>query len=60
MNTRSVRESAMFAAAQILRNWREQRPSVKGDLGSCVTGDVGRVHYMGVGLLPILSLCIST
>jgi hypothetical protein len=41
MNTRSALEYTMFAPAQLSRNWREQRPSKKGDLGSIVTGEVG-------------------
>jgi hypothetical protein len=41
MNTRSAREYTMFAPAQLLRNWREQRPSNKGDLDSSVTGRMG-------------------
>jgi hypothetical protein len=28
----------MFASAQLLRNWREKRPSKKSDLDSNVTG----------------------
>jgi hypothetical protein len=53
MNTRSVREHSMLVLEQLLRNWREQRPSNQGDLDSSVTGKVGRVHYMGADLLPI-------
>jgi hypothetical protein len=53
MNTRSAREYAMFAAAQFLRKWCEQRPSNRGDLDSSVTEDVGRVYYTGVDLLLI-------
>jgi hypothetical protein len=30
MNTRSTRQYAMFAPAQLLCNWREQRPSKQG------------------------------
>jgi hypothetical protein len=40
MNTRSAREYTIFAPAQLLRIWREQRPSNKDDLDSNVTGDV--------------------
>jgi hypothetical protein len=50
MNTRSAREYSMLAPAQLLRNWREQRPSNQGDLDSGVTGDIGGVCYTGVGL----------
>jgi hypothetical protein len=52
MNTRSAREYALFAHTQLLRNWREHRPSSKGDLDSSVTGEVG-VAYTGVDLLLI-------
>jgi hypothetical protein len=50
----------MFAPAKPLRNLREQRPSNKGDLDSSVTGEAGRVYYMGVDLLLISFLCHST
>jgi hypothetical protein len=43
----------MFAPAQLLRTWREQRPSNKSDLDSSATGEVGKVYYMGVDLLLI-------
>jgi hypothetical protein len=46
-----AREYTMFAPAQLLRNWSEQRPSNKDDLDSSVTGEVGRVYYTGVDLL---------
>jgi hypothetical protein len=48
-----TREYTMFAAAQLLRNWREQRPSNNGDLDSNVTGEGGRVYYTGVDLFLI-------
>jgi hypothetical protein len=51
MNTRSAREYTMFAPAQLLRHWREQRRSNQGDLDSSVTVEVGRVYYTGVDLL---------
>jgi hypothetical protein len=35
MNTRSARENTIFEPAQVLRNWREHRPSNQGDLDSC-------------------------
>jgi hypothetical protein len=41
----------MFAPVQLLRNWRKQRPSNKGDLDSSVTSGVGRVYYTGADLL---------
>jgi hypothetical protein len=47
MNTLSARE-IMYAPAQRLRNWREQRPSNQSDLDSSVSGDVGRAYYMGL------------
>jgi hypothetical protein len=37
----------MFVPVQFLRNWREQRPSNKGDLDWIVTGEAGRVYYRG-------------
>jgi hypothetical protein len=49
--TRSTRDYTTFAHAQLLRNWREQRPSSQGDLDSSVTGEIGRVCYTGVELL---------
>jgi hypothetical protein len=41
----------MFAPAQVLRNWREQRPSYKGDHDSGVEDEVGRVYYTALDLL---------
>jgi hypothetical protein len=41
-------EHTMFGPAQLLRTWREQRPSNKGDLNSNVTREIGRVFYTGV------------
>jgi hypothetical protein len=38
MNTRSAREYTMFAPAQLLRSWSEQRPSNKNGLDSSVAG----------------------
>jgi hypothetical protein len=43
----------MFATAQLLRDWCEQRPSNQGDLGSSVTGEGGGVYYTGLDLLLI-------
>jgi hypothetical protein len=61
MNTRSVREyTAMFAPTQLLRNWREQRPSNKSDIDSSVMWEVGRVYYTGVDLLLISFLYRSS
>jgi hypothetical protein len=40
----STREYTMFAPAQLLRNWRVQRPSNKGDLDSSVTTEIRRVY----------------
>jgi hypothetical protein len=48
MNTRSAREHTIIAPAQLLRNWREQRPSNQSDLDSSVTEEVGRVYYTGI------------
>jgi hypothetical protein len=58
MNTHSAREYTMFASAQFLRNWREQRPSNKGDLDSSVTGEVRSVYYTGADLLLIQFLTV--
>jgi hypothetical protein len=49
----SAREYTMFTPAQLLRNWREQRPSNNGDLDLTVTGDVGIVYYTGVDLILV-------
>jgi hypothetical protein len=49
----STREHTMFAPAELLRNWRGQRPSNMADLDSGVKGEVGRVYYTGVDLLLI-------
>jgi hypothetical protein len=48
----------MFAPAQLLRNLREQRPSNQGGLDSSVTGEIGRVYYMGVDLL-LMQFCTA-
>jgi hypothetical protein len=53
MNTRSAREYTIFVLSQLVRNWREQRPSNKRDLNSSDTGKVGRVYYTGMDLLLI-------
>jgi hypothetical protein len=50
----------MFAPAQRLRNWREQRPSNLDDLDSSVTWYVGREYYTEVDLLLIQFLYRST
>jgi hypothetical protein len=34
----------MFVPVQLLRKWREQRPSKKGDLDEC-HGEVWKVYY---------------
>jgi hypothetical protein len=52
-STRSDREYTMFAPAQLLRIWREQRLSNNGDLDSSVTEEVWRVCCTRVDLLPI-------
>jgi hypothetical protein len=49
MNTRSASEYTMFAPAQLLCDWREQRPSNQGDVDSGVTGEVRRDYYAGGG-----------
>jgi hypothetical protein len=55
----SACEYTMFARAQLLRNWCEQRPSSQGDLDSSVAVEIGRVYYAGVDLLLISFLCRS-
>jgi hypothetical protein len=59
MSTRSAREYTMFAPAQVLRNWHEQRPSNQDYPDSSVIGEVGIVYYTGVHLLLISFLCRS-
>jgi hypothetical protein len=39
MNTHSAREYISFASAQLLRTWRERRPSSQCDRDASVTGD---------------------
>jgi hypothetical protein len=55
MNTRSARERNMFAPTLLSRNWREQRPSNKGDLESSVR--VGREYYISLLVTLALSDC---
>jgi hypothetical protein len=50
----------MFAPAQLLSNWLEQRPSNQGDLDLSVTGVVGRVYYTGLDLILISFSYCST
>jgi hypothetical protein len=57
MSTRSAREYAMFAPPQLLRNWREQRPSNQGDLDWSVVGEVGRVYYTRGGCTVLPDCC---
>jgi hypothetical protein len=40
-HTHSTREYTIFAPAQLLRNWREQRPSNQDDLDSVSRGRLG-------------------
>jgi hypothetical protein len=54
MNTCSAHECTMFAPAQLLRSWCEQRPSNKNDLGS------SDMQEAGVELLLISFLYRST
>jgi hypothetical protein len=56
MNTHSAREFTMVTPAQLLRNWRKQRPINHTDLHSSVAGLDGR----GMGLLLISFLYRST
>jgi hypothetical protein len=60
MSTRSASEYTIFAPAQLLRRWREHRPSNQGYLDSSVTGEAGRVYYTGVDLFLIEFLGRST
>jgi hypothetical protein len=53
INTRSAVDTNMFVAVRRLCNWREQRPSNKGDLDSSVTEEIGRVHNTRANLLLI-------
>jgi hypothetical protein len=54
MNTRSASEYTMMAPAQLLRNWRDQRPRNQGDLYSDVMGQDERV-YLHAGDLILVS-----
>jgi hypothetical protein len=45
MNRSSAREYTTFTPAQLVRHWRKQRPSNKGDLDCSVPGKVRRVYY---------------
>jgi hypothetical protein len=56
-NASSAFAYTMFAPAQLLRKWHDQRPSDQGDLASNVIQDVGRVYYTETDLLPISLLC---
>jgi hypothetical protein len=42
-----AREYTMFVPTQLLRSWREQRPSNKSDLDSSVMGEDWRVLHGG-------------
>jgi hypothetical protein len=53
MNTFSAREYTIFVPAQLLRNWREQRPGSQGKLDSVVVGEAERVYRVAVDLLVI-------
>jgi hypothetical protein len=48
MSTFSAREYTLFTPTQILRNWREQRPSNQSDLDSNIIGKFGLVYYAGM------------
>jgi hypothetical protein len=43
----------MSAPAHLLRSWRKQRPSNKGDLEVVVKGEVEISYYTQVGLLLV-------
>jgi hypothetical protein len=53
MNKLPASEYTTFVSAQLLRNWREQRPSNKGNLDSRITVKIGTIYYTEVGLLLI-------
>jgi hypothetical protein len=53
MNTRSAPEYTTFTRSHLLRNWRDQRPSNKGDLESCVTAEGERIYYTALDQLVI-------
>jgi hypothetical protein len=59
INTRSARKFSMFALTQLLRNWREQRPSSKATESSG-TDVTGKVCYTEVDLLLTSLLYSST
>jgi hypothetical protein len=43
----------MFTPTQLLRRWREQRPSNKDDLHTSITGEILRGYCTGIDLLLI-------
>jgi hypothetical protein len=45
MNTRFACEYIVFATAQLLSNWCEQRPSSKIYVDSCITGEIESLTY---------------
>jgi hypothetical protein len=47
INTRSACEYTVFAPAQFLRSYREQRPTKEGDLDSSITTEVWTVYSSG-------------
>jgi hypothetical protein len=52
-------EHIVCSPAQLLRNWREQRPSYKGDLDLSVVGETGRVlHAVNLLLASFLYFVI--
>jgi hypothetical protein len=57
MNTRFALEYTMFVSIQLLRNWREQRPSNQGDIDYSVPGEVGTVYCKEVDQLLISLGC---
>jgi hypothetical protein len=59
-NVREWTHVLIVNKAQLLHNWREQRPSNQGDLDPIVTVKVGRVYYTAVDLLLISFLYRST
>jgi hypothetical protein len=53
MNTLSACEFTVFASAQILGSWHEQRPSSLDYFESGVMGEIEGVYYTGVDRLLI-------
>jgi hypothetical protein len=44
MNTNFIQEHTLLVSAELVRNWREQKPSNQSDIDCRVMTEVGRVH----------------